>query len=170
MGRSPPSPVRSPGPLVLDAHAPRADGRSKMTCNPLLSTLLAFLWSSLFSFAAEAVEGIWEKSDDQARIRSEDREGSPQRLSHPGGGADAPVHDTEIPTLRLRKPQDLGPPDHQRIPEGGHDKWVGGTLYDCRRGKTYKGSIWLAGRDAMRMRDYLGVSLLGATSEWKRVP
>ncbi len=54
-------------------------------------------------------------------------------------------------------------------PEG--DNWVGGTAVDPENGKEYKGKIWTSGgKDELHMRGFIGVSLLGRTETWKRLP
>ena len=52
-------------------------------------------------------------------------------------------------------------------PEG--DRWVGGTVLDPKNGKVYKGKIWSVGQDRLRMRGFVGISLLGRTQTWVRL-
>ncbi len=53
-------------------------------------------------------------------------------------------------------------------PDG--DDWVGGTVVDPENGKEYKGKIWAEGNDRLHMRGYIGISLLGRTEVWTRLP
>ena len=53
-------------------------------------------------------------------------------------------------------------------PEG--DDWVDGTVVDPENGKEYKGKIWAVGNDKLRMRGFVGISLLGRTEGWVRIP
>lgn len=53
-------------------------------------------------------------------------------------------------------------------PEG--DDWVGGTLVDPENGKIYKGKIWAVGSDKLGMRGYVGISLIGRSATWERLP
>lgn len=53
-------------------------------------------------------------------------------------------------------------------PQG--DDWAGGTVVDPENGKEYKGKIWSVGRDKLYMRGYIGISLLGRTQSWVRIP
>jgi uncharacterized protein (DUF2147 family) len=48
--------------------------------------------------------------------------------------------------------------------------WDHGTIYDPREGKTYSCSMDLDGPDTIKVRGYIGVSLLGRTETWTRVP
>jgi uncharacterized protein (DUF2147 family) len=50
------------------------------------------------------------------------------------------------------------------------DDWVDGTVVDPENGKQYKGKIWAAGKDALKMRGFVGISLLGRTESWVRIP
>ena len=53
-------------------------------------------------------------------------------------------------------------------PEG--DDWVGGTLIDPETGKEYKGKIWALGDDKLSMRGFVGISLIGRSATWVRIP
>lgn len=46
--------------------------------------------------------------------------------------------------------------------------WKGGRIYDPESGKTYKSSVKLAGDGSLRVRGYIGISLLGRTEVWVR--
>ena len=51
------------------------------------------------------------------------------------------------------------------------DDWVGGTVVDPENGKEYKGKIWAVGNGSLHMRGFvLGISLLGRTESWVRIP
>lgn len=43
-----------------------------------------------------------------------------------------------------------------------------GTIYDPKSGKTYKCKITFQGNDTIKVRGYVGVSLLGKTQIWTR--
>jgi len=49
------------------------------------------------------------------------------------------------------------------------DDWVDGTVVDPENGKQYKGKIWAVGKDTLRMRGFIGISLLGRTETWTRL-
>jgi len=53
-------------------------------------------------------------------------------------------------------------------PDG--DDWVGGTVVDPENGKEYQGKIWAVGQNNLRMRGFIGISLLGRTENWVRIP
>lgn len=76
-------------------------------------------------------------------------------------------HNNPDPQLRHRSLCGL------RIGEGfkpadGGVKADGGSIYDPKSGRTYRGSLALDG-DELKLRGYLGLKLLGRTEEWTRV-
>lgn len=48
-------------------------------------------------------------------------------------------------------------------------KWVAGRVYDPDSGKTYKGRMWLESADVLRLKGFVGITLLGRTETWTRV-
>ena len=52
--------------------------------------------------------------------------------------------------------------------EKDDDEWSGGKILDPRNGKVYKCFIKLEGADKLKIRGYIGFSLIGKTKYWKR--
>lgn len=50
----------------------------------------------------------------------------------------------------------------------GAGKWSGGSIYDPDSGKTYKCKMELLGDGRLKVRGYIGVSLLGKSQLWTR--
>ncbi len=50
------------------------------------------------------------------------------------------------------------------------DEWNGGTILDPNNGKTYKCYITLESENKLKVRGYIGFSLIGRTQYWYRVP
>ena len=48
-------------------------------------------------------------------------------------------------------------------------RWVGGTIYDPRDGKTYKCKMTLENDGTLKVRGYVGMSLFGKTVVWTRI-
>lgn len=52
-------------------------------------------------------------------------------------------------------------------PDG--DEWSGGNIIDPASGRTYRCKMELDGPNRLRVRGFLGISLLGRTQVWERV-
>lgn len=52
----------------------------------------------------------------------------------------------------------------------GKGVWSGGTIYDPKKGKTYRCKITLRPDGTLFVRGYIGFSWLGRTTVWTRVP
>lgn len=50
----------------------------------------------------------------------------------------------------------------------GEDEWKGGNIYDPESGKTYNCYMYLKNMNTLRVRGFVGVSLLGRTETWTR--
>ncbi len=48
------------------------------------------------------------------------------------------------------------------------DAWKGGVIYDPQNGKTYSCNISLKDKNTIKVRGYIGISLLGRTEVWTR--
>jgi len=48
------------------------------------------------------------------------------------------------------------------------DEWSGGKILDPKNGKEYKCYIKLLDENTLKLRGYIGISLLGRTAIWKR--
>ncbi|MEM9385771.1 MAG: DUF2147 domain-containing protein [Pseudomonadota bacterium] len=51
----------------------------------------------------------------------------------------------------------------------GQSRWIGGRVYAPDNGRTYRGKLWLREGD-LKMRGFVGVSLLGRTATLPRYP
>jgi uncharacterized protein (DUF2147 family) len=49
------------------------------------------------------------------------------------------------------------------------DEWEDGKIYDPESGKTYRCYLSLKDRNTLKVRGYVGVSLIGRTEIWKKV-
>lgn len=48
----------------------------------------------------------------------------------------------------------------------GDDEWKSGTIYDTKNGKTYDSYIKFSSENMLKLRGYVGISLLGRTTYW----
>jgi uncharacterized protein (DUF2147 family) len=76
--------------------------------------------------------------------------------------------DRENPDPELRSRPAIG----LRLMEGfrysGGNLWHKGTIYDPENGKTYKCKMTLSDDGVLKVRGFIGMSLLGRTTEWTR--
>ncbi|CEN40118.1 DUF2147 domain-containing protein [Capnocytophaga cynodegmi] len=49
------------------------------------------------------------------------------------------------------------------------DEWSGGKILDPKTGKEYKCNMALENSDKLKVKGYLGISLIGRTQYWQRV-
>ena len=50
----------------------------------------------------------------------------------------------------------------------GNDEWKGGDIYDPESGKTYSSYFYVKDKITLKVRGYVGISLLGRTETWTR--
>jgi len=50
----------------------------------------------------------------------------------------------------------------------GDGRWSGGTIYKPDEGSTYKCKVELLNKDVLKVRGYIGFSLLGKSQKWNR--
>jgi uncharacterized protein (DUF2147 family) len=50
----------------------------------------------------------------------------------------------------------------------GENVWEGGSIYNPREGKTYKCKMTLENQDTLKVRGFIGISLIGKTNIWTR--
>lgn len=48
------------------------------------------------------------------------------------------------------------------------EMWVDGEIYDPNEGATYSCKMWLEDKNKLKIRGYVGISLLGRTVTWTR--
>jgi uncharacterized protein (DUF2147 family) len=52
----------------------------------------------------------------------------------------------------------------------GPTKWQDGWVYDPDGGKTYRATLTMEGSDALRLRGYIGIPLIGGSQLWRPAP
>ena len=55
--------------------------------------------------------------------------------------------------------------------DGESGRWIAGTIYDAKSGKTYKCKLWFEDDEpgVLWARGYIGISLLGRTERFERI-
>jgi len=86
-----------------------------------------------------------------------------------GGMAGRKKVDRENPDPDLQDRPVLGLEMLHGFVYAGKNQWKKGKIYDPGNGKTYKSKIKLGDDGVLDVRGYIGISLVGRTSEWTRV-
>ena len=84
------------------------------------------------------------------------------------GAPGTPKLDHHNPDPAHRKAPVLGLVIVNGMRYDGEGKWSGGTVYDPKNGKTYKGKMTLVSPTQLDLRGYIGISLIGRTASWTR--
>lgn len=79
-----------------------------------------------------------------------------------------PRTDIENPVDKLKSVPLIGMVNMMNFTFDGKDEWSGGTIYDPKNGKTYKCYIRFETANKLKIRGYMGVSLLGRNTYWTR--
>ncbi len=127
--------------------------------------------------APQDIRGVWLTEDGDAHIEiaacgGEELCGRIVWLPDPYDDTGELERDTHNPDPSLRGQTILGLRilrGLSRRPDDG-GRWRNGRIYDPKSGRTYRCHLSMKSPDQLKMRGYLGISLLGRTTIWTRVP
>ncbi|HOC42426.1 MAG TPA: DUF2147 domain-containing protein [Thermoanaerobaculales bacterium] len=149
----------------------------------LLVTIVALAAVPGIAGEGDAVVGVWATAlgteDGGARIQVYEKDGKYfgkiiwlEKPVYPAddeqGMAGQEKVDRENPEENLRQRPIIGLEMMFDFEYAGDGKWKGGTIYAPDEGKTYKCKMALDGSDTLKVRGFIGVSLLGRTEVWTR--
>ena len=84
------------------------------------------------------------------------------------GGTDPHSLDSKNPDPAKRHDTITGTIILTHLKYAGDSRWKDGRIYDPSSGKTYKCNLQLMNHDSLKIRGYIGVSLLGGSQLWTR--
>lgn len=118
--------------------------------------------------------GVWATENGGAHVKIENCGdklcGSLIWLKQPLNKQGKDKIDSENPEPALRSRKLLGLPLlNGFVSDGDQTVWSGGTIYNPDDGKTYSCKLTMQDPATMKVRGYVGISLLGKTQIWKRV-
>lgn len=87
-----------------------------------------------------------------------------------GGMPGQPVVDRNNPDTALRGRPLLGLTMMMGFRHAGGLEWKKGRIYDPENGKTYRCKMRLDKTGELHVRGYVGISLFGRTTRWRRAP
>jgi uncharacterized protein (DUF2147 family) len=139
-----------------------------------MKTLSVLLLALLFSVPAladpAAVAGTWLSGDGDGliEVRVSGNEISGMILGSRNEDPDRPTTDIHNPDPALRDQLLIGLEIFSGFNYDGDGAWSGGFIYDPNSGKTYRCKLKLKDRNTLKLRGYIGISLLGRTDVWTR--
>jgi uncharacterized protein (DUF2147 family) len=119
------------------------------------------------SFNANAITGTWQTADKSGQVTIY-KQGN-YFFGAIKGGSGKEQFDVHNPDLAKRKIPLIGLVILKDFKFDGENQWVGGTIYDPKNGKTYSCTLTLADPGTLKLRGYIGFSLLGRTEVWGRI-
>lgn len=125
-------------------------------------------------YKADDVMGVWMNEDKDAHIEIYKEKGKffgkIVWLKNPiDEETGKPKVDDENPEEALQDRPIMGLVMLKDFEFDGDDEWEDGTIYDPKKGSTYSCYMEMKSQEKMKIRGYIGVSLLGRTTYWTRV-
>ncbi len=92
--------------------------------------------------------------------------------SYPAGSKEGtpgtPMLDHNNPDPKLRNTPLIGLPILFEFVFNGDNSWKRGNIYNSDNGKTYSGELKLISPNQLKVRGFIGISLIGGTTTWTR--
>ena len=137
---------------------------------------LSFFQSSAQTVKADDILGVWLNEDKDAHIEVYNESGKYFGkiiwLLHPNeDNATTPNLDDKNQDESLRSRPVMGLKLLTDFVFDGDDEWEDGKIYDPKSGKTYSCYIefYEGNKDELKVRGFIGFSLIGKTTYWTRV-
>jgi uncharacterized protein (DUF2147 family) len=133
--------------------------------------ILALMAFTCVSYAQKITDGIWWNEEKTSRVQFYEENGKMYGkivwLAEPTENG-KPKLDKNNPKESLRSKPLMGLVFLKGFEKDGNNYWEDGTIYDPRNGKTYSSEMTLVSADQLNVRGYIGISLIGRTSEFTR--
>jgi len=130
------------------------------------------LYTVSFAQKADAIIGRWlsPNGEDQIQIYKKGNKyfGKLSWIKYPNDETGQSKTDKKNPDPNLRSRQELGLELLKDFTFGGDNVYEDGTIYDPKSGKTYSCKMTIDG-EKLKIRGYIGISLLGRSETWTRV-
>jgi uncharacterized protein (DUF2147 family) len=134
---------------------------------------------SVLAAGPDAIVGVWSTEENESKIeifkRGERYYGKIVALTEPvypeddkGGMAGKPKVDRKNPNPAFRNNPIIGLELMSGFKFAGGTLWEDGMIYDPESGKTYRCKVTLESPNTLKVRGFIGISLLGRTTVWTR--
>lgn len=139
----------------------------------MLLLFCSLISTATFAQNANAVLGKWINPSGEGQIQIYKKEnlffGKLAWLKSPNDESTGqPKVDSKNPNASLRSTPLLGLEILKGFKHDGENVYEDGTIYDPKNGKTYSCKMTLDG-NKLKIRGYIGISLLGRSEVWTRV-
>jgi uncharacterized protein (DUF2147 family) len=120
---------------------------------------------------ASSPVGLWKTQDAQIEIFEEDGKLSGKIAALNKQYTSDGVEKTDIsnPDPAKRSRPLVGMVFMSGFTPEGSGRWDHGTVYDPKTGNTYASFLEYHGGDTLKLRGYIGISLIGRTAVWSKV-
>ncbi|MCX6277826.1 MAG: DUF2147 domain-containing protein [Bacteroidetes bacterium] len=149
----------------------------KKRATTLLTIILLAVWSGFSTMAqthkADDIIGTWLNQEATGKIelfKEKDKYfGKVVWLKEPNDKVTGkPRTDIENPEAKLKSDPLVGMVNMKNFTFDGKEEWSGGTIYDPKNGKTYKCYIRFEAPNKLKVRGFIGVSILGRNTFWTK--
>jgi uncharacterized protein (DUF2147 family) len=119
---------------------------------------------------SSSVTGLWKNEDASFELYEENGKLNAKIVSlreplTPDGKQKTDIHN---PDASKHSRPIIGMVFMSGFTSAGSGKWDNGTIYDPKSGNTYSCNMQLEGTNTLKLRGYIGISLIGRTETWKR--
>jgi len=125
-------------------------------------------------FNTDAILGTWLTGTQKAAVTIYKENGKYfgkiSWLKTPNNEEGKPKMDKNNPDDKKKTVPLMGLNLLKEFVHNGEDKWEKGTIYDPENGKTYSCKITMVDNDKLDVRGFVGISMLGRTQTWIRIP
>jgi uncharacterized protein (DUF2147 family) len=149
-----------------------------MNSRPAFLVLTVLLTTFAYASEEDVLLGKWLTDQGKAHVEitkeGDTYTGKIVWLADPNYPADDPEpgkprHDRNNPDSTKRGQPIIGLVILRDFKYAGGNSWRKGTIYDPETGKTYKSNITLAKDGSLKVRGFVGISLIGETTVWTRL-
>jgi|TARA_B110000483_G_scaffold228575_1_gene291529 uncharacterized protein (DUF2147 family) len=141
----------------------------------IVSMLLMFSISGVFAQKGDAILGTWLNQDEDAKIvitkvdskftgkiiwvkKDEEDDGSKPNLDN--NNPDESLQSRRVVGLEILS---------NLVWDEGDNEWDDGEIYDPKSGSTYSCYGELEDKNTLKLRGYVGISIIGRTAVWTKV-
>ena len=140
----------------------------------LLAALFALVLLSAPALADPSALGVWATEEEKSHVEiytcGEQLCGRIIWLNEPLNEAGTEKLDINNEDESMRERPIVGLEILTSFVAAGEDKWKKGRIYNPEDGDTYKCKMELKDPNTLKVRGFVGISILGKTQTWTRVP